>query len=117
METKIIQFRPKNTIGYYAIRIRRNMPTEYERIREKIAHRLEYRYAHYGCTHEEFLNQADQFLSIDGIDIKSDDQSLPRNPNVLGDPSQFMGYSNAQDDMVKAGFIKVIPKERIKNGS
>ena len=53
------------------------------------------------------------FLSLDGIEIKATDQSLPENP--YGNPKEFFGagcYTHAQTDMTEADFVKVIPKGR-----
>ena len=72
-------------------------------------------------TQERWLKKADDILSIDGIEIKSDDQETPESPyhyyskhtrthqeerNSYCD----IGYSRAVDDMLKAGFIRVVPK-------
>ena len=51
----------------------------------------------------------DQILTLDGIEIKSSDQSLPINEDMPCLPSPT--YNRAQQDMLKAGFVKVIKKE------
>ena len=58
----------------------------------------------------KYLKKADQILSIKGIAILSDDQSLPEYP--LTDSENSVFYSGtckkAQKDMLKAGFVKVV---------
>ena len=63
--------------------------------------------------------QLDKALKADGIEIKSDDQSLPNADRLKAELKKQGGYHTArtkayalaQQDMLKAGFIKVIPKE------
>ena len=52
--------------------------------------------------------QLDKALKTDGIEIKSDDQSLPTiyKPNVYTETMRM-----TERAMLKAGFIKVAPKE------
>jgi len=52
---------------------------------------------------------ADQILSIKGIRIESADQNLPENP-YIDEPNGYV-YEQAQEDMLKAGFIKCIRRE------
>jgi hypothetical protein len=97
-----------------------------EQIREKIAEKL-YRIAGYTEdfettfpnkawhnlnteTKERWYVKADQILAIDGLEIKSDDQSLPENP-YLDEPNGYV-YEEGQQTMLKAGFIKCLPKRR-----
>lgn len=43
------------------------------------------------------------------VEIKADDQSLPEVPyNYEDECQQYTSYSKAQQDMVKAGFVKVV---------
>jgi len=72
---------------------------------------------------ERWLKKADGILSLDGIEIKSDDQSLPENPyyfdanapfaymeNTDEDYAKLHTYTEAQQDMLKAGFVRIAPK-------
>ena len=56
-----------------------------------------------------------QILAIKGIRIERDDQSLPENPYVASSliplSEGHIGYAEAQQDMLKAGFVKVLKKE------
>ena len=56
--------------------------------------------------------QLDKALKADGIEIKSDDQSLPE---IMCRNAQtelvIKAYDLAQQEMKEAGFIKVAPKE------
>ncbi len=103
-------------------------PVEIERVKEELfnivtdppCHGEEYcefwdRQGHYcflGDMHKDTVKckLLDQILSIKGICIKADDQSLPENP--IGKEDQFyhirLSYHKAQQDMLKAGFIKVV---------
>ncbi|HUX48487.1 MAG TPA: hypothetical protein VMV76_04865 [Dehalococcoidia bacterium] len=51
-----------------------------------------------------------QILSLDGIEIRSKDQSLPSVRNAVN--KSYNDYMLGQEDMLKAGFVKVIPKRR-----
>ena len=86
---------------------------EEERVREKIARHL---WVNMHLASEPwgkawdwvrgvYLEYTDQILAIKGIRIEADDQSLPAN---IYDDNQ---YGIAQQDMLKAGFVKVLPKK------
>ena len=51
-----------------------------------------------------------QILSLDGIEIRSKDQSLPSVRNAVN--KSYNDYMLGQEDMLKEGFVKVIPKGR-----
>ena len=59
-----------------------------------------------------------QILSLDGIEIRATDQSLPENPHTKNLNPKGQGrdrtsiYGQAQETMLKAGFIKVEPKRK-----
>ena len=78
--------------------------TEYERKREEIAELI--------YEPGSVYDIADQILAIDGIEIRADDQSLPNNPHSPMVDRKFGTFGEGQDSMLKAGFIKVIPKGR-----
>ena len=97
--------------------------TEYERVREQIATSL-YEQHHpriydtFGELEKDFHNsaevirgQADAILSIEGICIKADNQSLPELPEFYedwGGECGQTGYVRSRYDMLEAGFIKVV---------
>jgi len=96
---------------------------EEERVKEEIAELI--RECIYGITKEYADAMANRTLSIKGIRIESDDQSLPkspysyyskcdRTPNEERDSYCDIGYSRAVEDMLKAGFVKC---ERRQDGS
>ena len=76
---------------------------EYERIRDEIATIAKHWHED---TTDSYVCLAEQILSLDGIEIKADDQSLP---GLLGYVSTASGMIT-QQDMLKAGFVKVIKK-------
>jgi hypothetical protein len=95
------------------------MPTEYERIREQIAQIIKSAVGRTNPDESYFKpisirEAANQILSLDGIEIKSDDQSLPESPySPPLDTTQIIWDEivvASQQDMRKADFIKVIPK-------
>jgi hypothetical protein len=55
---------------------------------------------------EVFYPLADQILAIDGIEIKSDDQSLPENNYEYSRHGAHAVYQEAQQHLIEAGFIK-----------
>jgi len=63
---------------------------------------------------------ADAILSIPGIRIEAEDQSLPENPylaqikvyEVDECEAGRIGYAEAQQDMLGAGFVRCEPKEK-----
>jgi hypothetical protein len=81
---------------------------EYERVREEIKSVIQRNVEPYSLLTKEV---ADQILSLDGIRIEADEQSLPCNYSQVRTPEY-----GAMVDMLKAGFVKVIPKEE-KDGS
>jgi len=93
---------------------------EYERVREEIT---SYIFKHFGgrgiCPqHTNVYRLVDSILSIEGLAILADDQTLPENPFAkiadTGDmhaQSRCSGYYCAQIDMGTAGFKKVIGAE------
>ena len=102
--------------------------TEYESIREKTAEIL-YWLSHQGrsdvfiwqeCSNKKhFYDVADQILSLDGIEIKSKDQSLPEIPFYVGKvvSGAETYYEQGQRSMLKSDsegkiWVKVIPKGR-----
>ena len=98
--------------------------TEQERIREKITRIVCWHKPNW-IPYEQFtkedrdfgLPKADQILSLDGIEIRAEKQDLPEPSNAIA-PNYFEEVlekkicRNAQQDMLKAGFVKVIPKGR-----
>ena len=79
--------------------------TEYERIREEIKTKLR----DFSCTCVECsYNMAIEILSLDGICIKSDDQSLS---GIGGFDSDIATYEQAQQDMLNEGWVKCLKKE------
>ena len=88
---------------------------EYQRIREEIALFLSELpdWEWNDLTREEkeeWYYDADLLLSIKGLAILAGDQSLPR--NRYGDYHEHRGvYAEAQRDMERAGFRKVIEAE------
>lgn len=56
--------------------------------------------------------QLDKALKHDSIEIKSNNQSLPEKEFILS--NENYRYAEAQQDMLKAGFIRVIPKPKRK---
>jgi len=58
---------------------------------------------------------ADQILSIKGIEIADSDQSLPNYP-VFCCACSEKNMPKAQQDMLKANFIKILPKKQEKDG-
>ena len=107
-----------------------NTMTEYKRVREEVAKwvflplcgvpdEIDIEWDFCGENMQQNCRYiAGQILSLNGIEIKSDDQSLPETPqfpncqlaNVCCIPL-ISKYQLAQQDMLKAGFIKVAPKE------
>jgi len=104
------------------------MGKEYERVKEevievfkqsrtgvKITSNGTVNFIEYPVSVEELTKN---ILAIDGILIKSDDQSLPNyKPPV--DPVGGYGYpasvwKRSQRGMLKAGFVKVIPKKECR---
>jgi hypothetical protein len=86
------------------------MSTEYERIREQLADWL-LQNINQGCGFKEmtFGEAATEILKFSGIEIKSDDQSLPLSgPYNLGEATSVRA---AREDMLKQNWIKVIPKK------
>ena len=59
---------------------------------------------------------ADAILSIPGIRIEAEDQSLPENPYEQPFDStisyRYLGYMQALKDIKHTGFVKVLPKEK-----
>ena len=49
---------------------------------------------------------ASQILAIDGLEVRADDQSLPNVRNAVN--KSYNDYMLGQEDMLKAGFVKVI---------
>jgi hypothetical protein len=88
--------------------------TELEQAREKIAQFLyEWRIGDPFDTatkggRDEYLELADEVLSDPNIAILSDDQSLPDGSKKFV-IAQYV-YNDAQDDMVKQGWRKVVQK-------
>lgn len=81
--------------------------TEYERVGLVIRGEIQ----SYTCTvcMECAKAIADKILSLEGICIKADDQSLPNTSGVNN--LHEAGMLEAQQDMLKAGFVKVKPTE------
>jgi len=91
---------------------------EIERIREKAAKALRDEYMSHGyCLtswedtpyKDYWRSLVDVVLKTDGIRIKADDQSKPETPDRYTDYQ--IGYERAQQDMLKAGFVKCLKKE------
>jgi len=102
--------------------------SEEERVRGEIAWRL----AEWYCTpidnknshdegweafleevHIECIKHAKELLSIKGIRIESENQGLPKpeiDIHLWQEYSPAMAYEKAQEDMLKAGFVKVVQK-------
>ena len=88
--------------------------SEYKRVREEIAQKL---HSDFGATcgysgtegytwkripqneRDRWLEEADQILSLKGIEIRADSQE-----------PFTKGYSADVEQMLKVGFVKVIPK-------
>jgi len=103
-----------------------NIRTESERVREEIAqvrclHCDEYSHHKQSCLITpninrfcpEALSYADQILSIDGIEIRAKDQSLPSVRNAVN--KSYNDYMLGQEDMLKPDsegrvWVKVEPK-------
>jgi len=84
---------------------RRNMK---EQIREEIARVIREDFFD-RMTIVDSLEIASKILAIDGILIKDDDQGLPLSgPYSLGEATSVRA---ARQDMLKAGFVKCLPKE------
>jgi len=102
--------------------------TEYERVKEKMTLLSKQCYSqelsacpkHPIFQVQKFINL---ILAIDGICIKADDPSLPEDPYTYRSkhsptPNENLengcsiGFSRAVDDMLKAGFVKCLPKEK-----
>jgi len=93
---------------------------EYERVRKEMAEELRtYAGKWSGLVDwgqvlienpEYFLEKANRLLSIKGIRIESDDQSLPRVGSILPSTRQ-----DEQRKMLEAGFVKCI--KRREHGS
>ena len=91
--------------------------TEYERKREEIAKMIWY-WNHTVISWEmawdwgkdAHRERADQILSLDGIEIRADDQSLPDNLAWHKEDREFEAYCAGHNDMLGVGFVKVIPK-------
>ena len=87
---------------------------EYEQVREEAIRRtkniLELPADEYNLEQVAHMI-VDWILPIGGIEIKADDQNLPELSN--NSPSYWEQHY-AQQDMLKAGFIRVIPKPKRK---
>lgn len=88
---------------------------EYERVREDIVQKISYRY---GDTLAA-KSLAEAILSNPNIAVLADDQSLPRDAtyDVLPDckTEDKIWYESrlfAQQDILKAGWKKTVPKEK-----
>ena len=82
---------------------------EYSRVREEIA---SYIFRHFGgrgiCPqHTNVYRLVDSILSIEGLAILADDQSLPGNRFGAYHEHSWV-YAEAQRDMERAGFKKII---------
>jgi len=82
---------------------------EYERVREEIT---SYIFKHFGgrgiCPqHTNVYRLVDSILSIEGLAILADDQDLPKYPDGLYQYQRKI-YFEAQEDMERAGFKKMI---------
>ena len=87
--------------------------TEYERVREQIAESIcvlifDKKRPSLIPMWEQMLKGADQILSLNGIEIRADDQNLPE---IIASDISPRRVRLWQQDMLKAGFIKVAPKE------
>ena len=86
---------------------------EYERIREEIAQVIYSEYlAHKRINDAQDKYHArhttDQILSIKGIRIEADNQDLPA--FAYGSLDQKYAIQHAREAMLKAGFVKCLPK-------
>jgi len=88
---------------------------EVERVREKMARLIYTMDTQMDNLHNEsafikdtYLGKANQILSLPEIQIKADDQSLPERDAYSVYPSVV---NLTQQDMLKAGFIKVVNKD------
>ena len=103
---KGLHFIPNRIMG------KENTMTEYKRVREQVRHKIddlivqEYHLVHQVDKDTEL---ADQILSLNGIEIRADVQSLPSVRNAVN--KSYNDYMLGQEDMLKAGFIKIAPKE------
>ena len=75
----------------------------------------------YGASEKlMYLSQAKELLSIKGIAILSDDQSLPNADRLKVElkkqwgyhTARTMAYERSQQDILKAGFVKVVKEEK-----
>jgi len=94
---------------------------EYEEVRLQVKARFDIAWAD-AVTQKvpytrELSEDTDAILSIKGIEIRADDQSLPESAIQYSDSIEDQilkaQYNVAQKDMLKAGFVKVIPREKI----
>ena len=71
-------------------------------------------------TQKAWRDKADEILSLDGIEIKADAQSLPEDPfDYASECRESTAYGEAQRDMLKADskgrvWVRVIPKPKRK---
>ena len=83
---------------------------EEERVKEEMAELI--RECIYGITKEYADAMANRTLSIKGIRIESDAQGPPKIKQHSKPPlKSYHTYMEAQEDMLKAGFIKCIRRE------
>jgi len=83
---------------------------EYERVRERVArlYCLQDDNDDIGeVTKLQYLRKADRFLSLQGIEIKADDQTQPEFL-VVASLSKLELVNETRKSMLQAGFIKVI---------
>ena len=98
--------------------------TEYERVREQIAKLLLQQEFNMDDDmaneewqrideqdREDWQKDADQILSLDGICIKSDDQSLPDIKTWWDSTVWRNAYQQAQQDMLAQNWVKCLKKE------
>ena len=98
--------------------------TEYERRREEIAKLLcsedgwdweqineEYRHLGDSIARSTYRGIAAQILSLNGIEIRADDQSLPKGLTARLNLPDKEHYIYGEEALSQAGFIKVAPKE------
>lgn len=84
--------------------------TEYERAQQRVARKLMEQgfFQQSNYVKRNHMEMADQILSLDGIEIRADDESLPSVRNAVN--KSYNDYMLGQEDMLKAGFVKVISK-------
>jgi hypothetical protein len=96
-----------------SINLRRNEMTEYERKLKEVAEILAPDV--WGeCSEmakETCRLLAWEILFLEGIEIRTDDQSLPDNEYWHKEDREFEAYCAGRNDMLGAGFVKVIPKK------